>query len=56
MNDLVIFGFLQDTTVPIVVRNNLKKAFDTYNKDRVDEIVEEIVLVKTTNAILKEKK
>ena len=55
MNDLVVFGFLQDTSVPTKVRKDLKKAFDSFNKNKVEEIVDEIVLVKTIGAILKKK-
>ncbi len=53
MDDVVVFDFLKDTTIPGVVRRRLKQAFESFDEDSVKEIIEEILLVKATNVLLK---
>ncbi len=52
MDDLVVFEFLKDKTIPARVRRELKKAFESFDKVQVEKIIDNIVLVKTTNALL----
>jgi len=52
MDDLVIFEFLQDKTIPENIRKDLKNAFESFNVKKVNKIVENILLVKTTGTLL----
>ena len=52
MDDLIIFEFLRDETIPEDVRKDLKKAFESFNVKKVNKIVENILLVKTTSTLL----
>ena len=52
MNDLVVFELLKDKTIPAKVREELKKAFDNYDAESVENIIHKIMLVKTTKTLL----
>lgn len=52
MDDLIIFEFLQDESIPENVRKDLKSAFETFDIKKVNKIIENILLVKTTGTLL----
>lgn len=53
MDDTVIFKFLKDLSIPDYIRSNLKLAFESYDEAKVEDIIEDILLVKTTASLLK---
>jgi len=52
MDDLIIFEFLQDQTIPENIKKDLKNAFESFNIKKVNKIVENILLVKATGTLL----
>jgi len=52
MDDLIIFEFLQDESIPENVRKDLKNAFESFDVKKVNKIVENILLIKTTGTLL----
>lgn len=53
MDDIVVFQFLQDTAIPKTVKRELKIAFESFDEERVEKIIEEILLIKNTEVLLK---
>jgi len=52
MDDLIVFKYLQDETIPENIRKDLKNAFESFNVKKVNKIINNILLVKTTGTIL----
>ena len=52
MDDVVVFDFLKDTTIPENIRKDLKNAYECLDKQKVQYIIEKILLVKTTSVFL----
>ena len=53
MEDFLVFQILLDETVPVKIKNKLRKAFNIYDTEMIKQITDDILLVKTTNALLK---
>jgi len=55
MEDFIVFQLLLDSTVPDKIKNKLRKAFNVYDVETVEKIIDNILLIKTTNVLLKMK-
>lgn len=55
MDDVVVFEVLRDTTVPRTVKKQLKEAFEAFDVDKVENIIEKILIVKIADFLLSEK-
>lgn len=55
MEDFIVFQLLLDSTVPDKIKNKLRKAFNAYDVETIEKIIDDILLIKTTNVLLKMK-
>ena len=55
MDDFLVFQLLLDPTVSDKTKNRLRKAFNAYDIEMIEQIIDDILLIKTTNVLLKMK-